>query len=129
MLIAVFGVALPVAVLLSDLTARTVLPASLLPSPVRSRIERRNQSVAAWFSSKGFASVVHAGSDVPVARLFDVTPTDTADTASAGVAAGTATGPLVQPMPGTPAPAAAPFPVSAERVPSGVPTLTTKEMP
>ncbi|WP_431682787.1 cation:proton antiporter [Kitasatospora sp. KL5] len=88
-----------VAVALAILLIR---PASLLISLVRSRIDRREQLVAAWFGPKGFASVVygllvlqagipqgqeaytliavciavsiavHSSSDVPVARLFDV---------------------------------------------------------
>lgn len=79
-----------------------IRPASLLISLIRSRIDRREQLVAAWFGPKGFASVVygllvlqagipqgrqaytliavciavsiavHSSSDVPVARLFDV---------------------------------------------------------
>ncbi|WP_033214985.1 cation:proton antiporter [Kitasatospora phosalacinea] len=77
-----------------------IRPASLLLSLVRSRIDRREQLVAAWFGPKGFASVVygllvlqagipqgeraytliavciaasivvHSSTDVPVARLF-----------------------------------------------------------
>lgn len=88
-----------VAVALAILLIR---PASLLISLIRSRIDRREQLVAAWFGPKGFASVVygllvlqagipqgqqaytliavciaasiavHSSSDVPVARLFHV---------------------------------------------------------
>ncbi|WP_371478886.1 cation:proton antiporter [Kitasatospora sp. NBC_00315] len=79
-----------------------IRPASLLLSLLRSRIDRREQFVAAWFGPKGFASVVygllvlqagipegeqaytliavciafsivlHSSSDVPVAGLFRV---------------------------------------------------------
>ncbi|MFI1522475.1 cation:proton antiporter [Kitasatospora cineracea] len=77
-----------------------IRPASLLLSLIRSRIDRREQLVAAWFGPKGFASVVygllvlqagipqgekaytliavciaasivvHSSTDVPIARLF-----------------------------------------------------------
>ncbi len=79
-----------------------IRPASLLISLIRSRIDRREQLVAAWFGPKGFASVVygllvlragipqgekaytliavciavsmvvHSSTDVPIARLFHV---------------------------------------------------------
>ncbi|MEU3493753.1 cation:proton antiporter [Kitasatospora cineracea] len=79
-----------------------IRPASLLLSLIRSRIDRREQLVAAWFGPKGFASVVygllvlqagipqgeqaytliavciaasilvHSSTDVPIARLFHV---------------------------------------------------------
>ncbi|WP_106976746.1 cation:proton antiporter [Streptomyces sp. NRRL B-24484] len=92
-----------------------IRPASLLLSLVRSRIDRREQLVAAWFGPKGFASVVygllvlqaglpqgeqaytliavciaasivlHSSSDVPVARLFHVDDTAPAAPASTGV--------------------------------------------
>ncbi|RPE28486.1 cation:proton antiporter [Kitasatospora cineracea] len=88
-----------VAVLLAIVLIR---PASLLLSLIRSRIDRREQLVAAWFGPKGFASVVygllvlqagipqgeqaytliavciaasilvHSSTDVPIARLFHV---------------------------------------------------------
>lgn len=92
-----------VAVALAILLIR---PASLLISLIRSRIDRREQLVAAWFGPKGFASVVygllvlqagipqghqaytliavciavsiavHSSTDVPIARLFDVDEPD-----------------------------------------------------
>ncbi|GAA4831831.1 cation:proton antiporter [Kitasatospora terrestris] len=96
-----------------------IRPASLLLSLVRSRIDRRERLVAAWFGPKGFASVVygllvlqagipqgeqaytliavciaasivlHSSSDVPVARLFDI---DAPDADTPGIVPGPAHG-------------------------------------
>ncbi|GLW55121.1 cation:proton antiporter [Kitasatospora phosalacinea] len=111
-----------------------IRPASLLLSLIRSRIDRREQLVAAWFGPKGFASVVygllvlqagipqggqaytliavciaasivvHSSTDVPIARLFHVDEPDQAPAGLPGAAPDDAVPALASSGAGVPAP-------------------------